>query len=143
VAENIAWQFHSQGFTTPDLAERLVRGWERSPPHRANMLDGSVTDTGVALARSSRTGRWYAVQMFGRPESARVDFSIGNDSVRPVRYELDGRSYRLAPRETRRHGQCRAPELVVELAGGSRRLAPRGGERWVVARDGALRQDGP
>lgn len=143
VAENIAWQFHSQGFGARDLATRLVAGWERSPPHRANLLDAGVTETGVALARSARTGRWYAVQMFGRPESARIGFSLGNDGLRPVHYELDGRSYRLAPRETRRHGQCRAPQLVVRLDGGSQRLAPRGGEQWVVTRDGVLRREAP
>lgn len=138
VAENIAWQFHSAGIEAPDLARRLVQGWERSPPHRANLLDAGVTETGVAVARSARTGRWYGVQMFGRPESARVDFAIGNATTRPVRYELDGRAWRLAPRETRRHGQCSAPQVTVELARGPQRLAPRGGEHWVVERDGRL-----
>jgi hypothetical protein len=82
--------------------------------------------------------------LFGRPASARIEFSIGNDSPRAVRYALDGKPYRLAPRETRRHGQCRATQLVVELDSGAERLAPRGGERWSVRGDGrGLRREAP
>ncbi len=36
-------------------------------PARKNMLAPEVTETGVAVARSGKTGRYYAVQMFGRP----------------------------------------------------------------------------
>ncbi len=67
VAENIAYQFDSRGFATAQLARELVSGWERSPGHRKNMLEREVVDTAVAVARSSRTGRFYAVQMFGQP----------------------------------------------------------------------------
>jgi len=67
VAENIAYQFDSRGFATAQLAHELVAGWERSPGHRKNMLEREAVDTAVAVARSPRTGRYYAVQMFGRP----------------------------------------------------------------------------
>jgi uncharacterized protein YkwD len=67
VAENIAFQYDSRGFATAQLAHELVSGWERSAGHRKNMLERDAVDTAVAIARSPRTGRYYAVQMFGRP----------------------------------------------------------------------------
>ena len=67
VAENIAWQYHSRGFDTGTLAQRLVEGWEKSPPHRANLLDKRPRHIGIATAQSPRSGRYYAVQVFARP----------------------------------------------------------------------------
>ena len=67
VAENIAYQYDSRGFATAQLARELVSGWERSAGHRRNMLERDAVDTAVAVARSATTGRYYAVQMFGRP----------------------------------------------------------------------------
>ena len=67
ISENIGYQFRSVGFDTAGLAAALVQGWKDSPGHRRNMVQRDVTDTGVGLARSARTGRYYAVQMFGRP----------------------------------------------------------------------------
>ena len=67
VAENIAYKYDSRGFATAQLARELVAGWERSAGHRKNMLERDVVDTAVAVARSAKTGRYYAVQMFGRP----------------------------------------------------------------------------
>lgn len=67
VAENIAWQYSSQGFDSGALASRLVQGWEQSPPHRRNMLDQRARQVGIATAQSPRSGRHYAVQLFARP----------------------------------------------------------------------------
>ena len=66
VSENISYQFSSEDFETAELARRLVEGWKRSPGHRRNMLDDKVTETAVAVA-SAGSGKYYAVQMFGRP----------------------------------------------------------------------------
>jgi uncharacterized protein YkwD len=70
VAENIAYEFSSRGFTTAALANGLVDGWIKSPGHRKNMLDARAVDTGVAVVQSVHTGRFYAVQMFGRRRAA-------------------------------------------------------------------------
>ena len=67
VSENISYQWSSHDFDTEELARRLVTGWKKSPGHRRNMLDPRVTETAVAVARSSRSGRYYAVQLFGQP----------------------------------------------------------------------------
>ena len=69
VAEKIAWEYNPAGFATRDLAGALVRGWEHSPPHRKNMLDPDLEEIGVGVAHSKETGRYYAVQDFGRPRS--------------------------------------------------------------------------
>lgn len=70
IAENIAYQFDTRGFTAAALARGLVQGWKDSPGHRRNMLDARAIDTGVAVVRSPRSGRFYAVQMFGRRRAA-------------------------------------------------------------------------
>ena len=69
VAENISYQFSSTGFATGELASRLVDGWKRSADHRANMLDRDAVHTAVAVARSPRTGYFYAVQLFAGPRT--------------------------------------------------------------------------
>ena len=70
VSENISYQYSSEDFGTAELASRYFEGWKKSPGHRRNMLEASVTDTAVAVARSARTGRYYAVQLFGRTTAA-------------------------------------------------------------------------
>jgi len=75
----------------------VIQQWVRSSGHRKNMLDPDVTDTGVAVARSEKTGRYYAVQMFGRPKSAAVKFSVANESGEAVTYEVGGESFELPP----------------------------------------------
>ena len=103
VSENIGYEFRSAGFATGELARALVDGWRRSPPHRKNMLERDATEIGVALARSSRSGRYYGVQMFGRPRSASIEFSVANQSRRRVAYRLGEREFSLEPRVIRTH----------------------------------------
>src|SRR5207253_2501467 len=81
VAENIAFQYSSAGFRSGELARRFVEGWKQSPGHRHNMLEPDATETGVAVAQSPKSGRYYAVQMFGRPQALRVAFRIANRST--------------------------------------------------------------
>ena len=65
-AENIAYEFNTRGFESDQLARLLVRDWIESAGHRRNLLDARMKDTGVGLAQSAATKRWYAVQVFGR-----------------------------------------------------------------------------
>jgi uncharacterized protein YkwD len=138
VSENISYQFNSAGFTTEELAARLVNGWRDSPGHRRNLLDPDVTETGVAVARSEQTGHFYAVQVFGRPKGLSVGFRIANESDAVVEYETGGRSYTLPPRFARSHEQCRAADLVLSWPDRSERtrLAPANGDRYTIVRDG-------
>jgi len=67
IAENIAYQYDSRGYATEALARQLLEGWKKSAGHRKNLLAREATQTAVAIARSEKTGYYYAVQLFGRP----------------------------------------------------------------------------
>lgn len=136
VLENIAYQYSSAGFRTADLATRFVDGWERSPGHRRNMLDPDVTEIGVAVVQGPRSARYYAVQMFGRPRAMHVEFRIANRSGTTLSYELGGETFRLPPRVTRTHEQCRAETLIVRLPGASQpaSVQPAHGDRYGIER---------
>ncbi len=136
VAENIAYQYDSTGFTTRGLADAFVDGWQQSPEHRRNMLDRDVTEIGVGLAQSEDTGYWYAVQNFGRPRSMRIEFEIANESGVTVNYTIADRSFTLPPRYSRTHQICRPSQVTFQLPGseGGRTLTeqPTTGDKYVI-----------
>lgn len=139
VLENIAYQYHSRDFETEDLARRFVRGWEDSPGHRKNMLDPDVTQTGVGVARSEKTGYYYAVQLFGRPKSAAIRFRIDNRSGEEVTYSIEGKEFRLGPRYVRTHTRCRPAEvtfLPAQEKGKKRTVKPSDGDRYLIEAQG-------
>jgi uncharacterized protein YkwD len=146
INENIAWQSNSEGFTTEKLADGFAKGWENSPEHRKNMLDPDVVDIGVAIAKAS-DGKYYAVQMFGRPKSAATSFSIQNRSRATIQYTIDGQQFELKPNYTREHTVGRPPELKVSLPGEKepRSIKPQNGAEYVIrlAKDGKLEISGP
>lgn len=146
VAENIAWQFHADGFEPPALAQAFVQGWIDSPPHRHNLLAPEATDIGVAVARSAASGRHYAVQVFGRPAALRLRVELSNRSQQAVQYRLDGRPYALPAGTTRWHEPCAPPTVALQLPGRAEALTLRPGAgaqiRIDAARDGALRVTG-
>lgn len=102
-SENIAYQYSSTGLTTAELAEAFFEGWKQSAEHRKNMLDADATETGLAVAQSDQTSYYYAVQMFGRPSSQRIEFQIVNRSAAAISYEIGGRPFTLPPQYTRTH----------------------------------------
>jgi uncharacterized protein YkwD len=59
--ENVAYNF---GYSNP--AQTMANPWWESAGHRANMLNGDYTEIGIGFARGA-SGRWYGVQLFGRP----------------------------------------------------------------------------
>ncbi len=117
VAENIAFASSTRGFQPEELARRLFDGWVQSPPHRRNLLDGDMTEAGIAVARSARSGRHYAVQLFGRPRSLAVRITLSNRSRDMVHYDLAGERYELKPNVVRTHERCRRELLAVEADG--------------------------
>lgn len=133
IAENIARQYSSLGFATGELGRGLVEGWKGSPGHRKNMVDGDVTETGVAIAHRSWKGipDYFAVQLFGRPASAQFEFEIRNATAALVRYRVGERAYTLPPRYSRIHTEC-APRPLAFEAGDAPRYSVTGGERFVV-----------
>ncbi len=135
IAENLAYQSRSDGYpVAAPLVEAFMKGWQASPGHRKNLLDPDVTQTGVGVARDA-AGRYYAVQLFGRPRSAALRFSVRNATTERLTYRTGDRGFSLAPGATRTHTVCRTPTLQV----------PGMPERKGTVRDGAtyvLRADG-
>lgn len=130
VAENIAYLFDSVGFTTEQLAARLMHGWEQSAEHRRNMLLAPVMHIGVGVAQNASNGHYYAVQLFGRSSSAAIRFEVANGADVDLRYEVDREAFNLAPHVTRTHTRCIDASLAI--------LAPESGERpGIRVRDGA------
>lgn len=113
VAENIGWQFSSQGLSPGQVAQGIVAGWERSAGHRGNMLDVDLTEAGVAVTHSPQTGRYYAVIVFGRPKSQALRVTVSNQSPVDVEYELASNRFPLRSMSSRTHVLCRSTELVV------------------------------
>lgn len=132
VEENIAYELNSAGFTTDALADALVKGWEESPGHRRNMLERHVTDTGVAVARSAKSGKYFAVQMFGRPKSDEIEFLVVNDTDTAVKYKVDDQTLSAEPHVRMTHRSCTPPELRFQLAGKERGFHPEKGSRYVL-----------
>jgi uncharacterized protein YkwD len=116
MAENIAMFYSSAGIDAEALAEKFVQGWIDSPGHRRNLLSAEAVDLGVGIAQGP-TGRYYAVQMFGRPAKLRLSFSLSNRSRVALRYQLDDKSYALPSGMTRTHEQCTSPALSLALPG--------------------------
>lgn len=139
MAENLAYVFSSAGFTTDVLASRLVAGWIRSPAHRNNMLLAAATETGVGLALSQRTQRYYAVQLFAMPRSAATLFEVVNRAGTLIRYELDDEIFELPVMVTRTHTRCTdgTLRLLDSAVADAERRPIRNGARYVATRDAA------
>lgn len=121
VAENIAFQMKSTGFETKELAGKFFEGWKKSPPHRKNMLQSHVTETGVAIGHAPGSDRYFAVQLFARPQSDAIQFQVTNLTDETIQYtvgetnghevELDKAEskrqvFELPPRATMSHARC-------------------------------------
>ncbi len=137
VAENLSYQYNSADFHTADLAQRYVEGWKNSPGHRKNMVSPHATDTAVAVTRSEKSGRYYAVQMFGRPKSASIEFRIVKSAREPVRYRVAKRGFTLPPGAGMVHQLCAPQEVALEVrrADPHGKVTPRNGERLQVVRE--------
>jgi uncharacterized protein YkwD len=137
VSENIAYQYSSESFGTEELARRFVEGWKGSPGHRRNMVDPHVVHLAVAVAHSKRTGRFYGVQMFGRPREGSIEFGVSNRARSQVRYRIEDEDFTLNAGQMRIHTVCAPREVTfINAAGGS--FVPRAGERLRVEGDRRL-----
>jgi hypothetical protein len=126
VAENIAAESSSKPLSGEALAGVFVEGWKTSQEHRANLLDPDVSETGVAVAKSEKSGKQYAVQLFGRPKSESIRVEIENRAAATVKYKLGGETLELEDRVARIHELCRPAEFTFLLP------AADGVERTVV-----------
>jgi hypothetical protein len=137
VSENISYQFSSEGFGTEELARRFVEGWKSSPGHRRNMLEPDVVHMAAAVARSAQTGRYYGVQMFGRPRSRSIEFHVRNVARAVVRYRLGDEEFSLGTGQERVHTVCKPPVVTFPGAANAegRVFRPSNGERLRIEGD--------
>jgi len=135
VAENIACEFSSEGFTTNELARGFLEGWKKSPGHRKNMLDPEVVEVGMAVAHSEDSDKYYAVQVFARPRSAAFSFDIVNETGSTIEYQLGDETLTLETRYTRTHEVCRPAALKFawkDTEGKPETFQPGRGDRFVI-----------
>jgi hypothetical protein len=139
VAENLAFNLDSRGFATRPLARQMLEGWKTSPGHRANLMDNSVTDIGVGVARAPhRHPTFIAVQLFGRPDSLKVRFAIENRTGAAITYRLGDDNESLPAGATASHTSCAAGPLVIDKAeAAAARWDLSDGDRFVVSRGAA------
>lgn len=109
VRENIAYRAHSGEVTEESLTDVFVSGWIDSPPHRQNMLADYATETGVAVATQDGV-TYYAVQLFGRPESSSYQIQVdnaANDIATLVIRSADQKdSIEIGPRQVLKMTRC-------------------------------------
>lgn len=143
IAENIGWQLVPTDTKTEALAAAFVDGWKDSPGHRDNMLTSAARDIGVAVAESRQSGRFYAVQLFGRPGSMDIEFTITNDAEVSVAYTLGDRDYRLPSRLRRTHQICRPSALRIQWPNDQERtsVTPEDGQQFRIERGAAGQLD--
>jgi hypothetical protein len=137
VAENIAYQFSSAGFQNADLAREFMESWRKSPGHLKNLLDPDILEAGMAVARSSQSGKYYAVQVFGRPSTAAIKFAVVNESGTKIEYRVGEERLTLQPRVTRTHEACVASRLSFswpEGSGNAETFEPARGDRFIVGK---------
>jgi uncharacterized protein YkwD len=141
IAENIAYQYRTSGFTSEELARELFEGWKHSPDHRKNMLDPGVTETGVGVAQSEQTGYYYAVQMFGRLTTEMMEFQITNHTDTSVSYTMGGQTFPLQPRSTRTHQQCQPTEITFQWPGRQEQttVQPQHGDQYTIMQEASGR----
>ena len=135
VAENLASEFDTRGFTVEALSRRFVKGWSESATHRANMLEADVTEIGVGVERNPRSGEYYAVQVFARPTSQVVKFRVANRTNATIRYEFRKRSVALAPKQSRTHESCAGGDVNLDSSGTAVPLRPKDGGRYAVVQE--------
>jgi uncharacterized protein YkwD len=128
VAENIGLEFGTQRLSDDALAGGFVERWKDSKEHRANLLDPDLMEIGVAVAKSEKSGRFYAVQLFGRPKSASIRVEIENRAGLLVKYKVGDETLELEDRVVRTHELCRSAEFTFLLP------AAEGEERMSVQR---------
>ena len=135
VLENIGYAYASTGFTSQELSQQFMDGWKNSKGHRKNMMDPDVSEIGVAVAADEQ-GQYFAVQMFGRPGSEKIQFEVSNRSQQEVTYAVrrrnSQRSFTLPPLTTRTHQMCRPSAVDFGWTEQQEDVSASDGNRFVI-----------
>jgi hypothetical protein len=133
IAENLALNLDSRGFDSRTLAHNVVEGWKTSPGHRANLLQPAMTEIGVGVAQVANAHpKYVTVQLFGRPERLKTDFTIENRTGMAVDYGLGEMAFTLEAHTTVTHTACEPMTLSVGLVHATSRQVPRNGDRYII-----------
>jgi hypothetical protein len=112
IAENLALNLDSRGFTVQKLSEETMEGWKKSPGHRKNLLLPNVTEIGVGIAQApTAEPKFISVQLFGRPQSLSYEFRVVNTSPEVVSYTFAGQRHEIEPRVAVTHKTCETGKL--------------------------------
>jgi hypothetical protein len=136
LAENLAMDRNSEGFSAGALAIQAMAGWMNSPPHRANIMMPAATEIGVGVARALDPAKFISVELFGRPASASYEIQIINASSADVSYTIAGKAHELKPNASVVHSGCASSDLVFSKAAGL--LSPASEIARVSAEDKRL-----
>src|SRR5439155_124611 len=124
------------------LSKALMQGWEKSSGHRKNLLDPDIFDIGIGVAKSAKSGRYYAVQDFGRHKSKAIVFKITNPTDSTIRYTVDNKVFTIAPKYAITHERCRPPKVrmqpVTEATAAKATedaVSPQDGENYTIGKD--------
>lgn len=118
VAENLARNLDSRGYSVQRLAAEVMEGWKNSPPHRQNLVEADATEIGVSVVRApDKHPKFVSVQMFGRPETLKVTFSITNTAQLPVSYTLGRDGHLIEPQTIITHEHCASGRISFDRAG--------------------------
>ena len=113
----------------------MVEGWKGSPGHRANMLLPYATETGVAIVRApDKNPKFISVQLVGRPDSRKVEFSIANRTGAAISYRLGENDATVSANTIVTHTRCDpdAPTFAPMTGAAVRSYEPRNGDRFVI-----------
>lgn len=149
VAENLALNADSRGFTVEQLAKQAVEGWKESAGHRKNMLLPGVTEIGVGVAQAPGPElKFLSVQLLGRPLSLAVKFKVSNKSHDSITYSYGGETHTIEPLVTATHTGCDPGDVVFDRSGNwltgvkiNARYAARDGAHYILkpGADGRVR----
>lgn len=138
VAENLAMDARAKGFTVQELAHEAMNGWKKSPAHRTNLLRAGATDIGIGVAKApEHPGKYISVQIFGRPDTAGINFKIENKSGAAITYTIGPKAHQVEPNFTVSHRSCTPAVLAFPAA--QVRYEPGYGEHYIVKASGPNR----
>jgi uncharacterized protein YkwD len=80
IAENVGFEHGKR-----EPAASVMTNWKESPPERENLLHPGMVEVGLG-AEQGRSGRWYFVQVFGKPLSLHQRIAVRMYAQAGVRY---------------------------------------------------------
>ncbi len=140
ISENLALRGDSRGFKARVLAKSSVEGWKKSPGHRRNMMEPSVTEIGVGVAKAPGKHQYLSVQLFGRPRALRYTFEIRNTTQQRVGYSFAGRQRTVPARVVLKTTACEPGKLQFSRSVGlaaqpnrAARFTTGRGDRFILS----------